>query len=369
MREVQQLLVQPSSSIREAMTVIDRGAKGIALVVSEDGRLIGTVTDGDVRRMILAGVSLDVPVGELLARKSTSRYPHPITARADSTPAEWLRRMQEARIRQLPLLDDAGRPVSLVTLDELLPEPTLPVQAVIMAGGYGKRLRPITEDLPKPMLPVGDRPLLELIIEQLRQAGIRRANVTTHYMPEKISDYFGDGRGFGIELHYVTEDRPLGTAGALGLLEAPDEPLLVVNGDILTRVDFRAMLAFHREHGADMTVGVRQYELQVPYGVIECEGPFVRGLREKPSLGFLVNAGIYLLEPSVHRYIPSGQRFDMTDLIARLLAEGRTVVSFPIVEYWVDIGQLEDYERAQEDIRTWSQQVRTTDYTDFTDSE
>jgi len=354
-------MIPPHRSIRDAMAVIDRGAKGIALVVDEDRRLIGTVTDGDVRRLILAGGSLDAPVSELLARKAGSRYPQPITARADSPPAEWLRRMQEARIRQLPLLDADGRVTALVTLDELLPEPALPVQAVIMAGGYGKRLRPITEELPKPMLPLGDRPLLELIIEQLRQAGVHRANITTHYLSEKITSYFGDGHDFGIELNYVTEDRPLGTAGALGLMEQPDEPLLVVNGDILTRVDFRAMLTFHREHGADLTVGVRQYELQVPYGVIECDGPRVRRLREKPSLGFLVNAGIYLLEPSVYRYIPSGQRLDMTDLIERLLAEGRTVVSFPIVEYWVDIGQLEDYEKAQEDIRNWSPDTDSTD--------
>jgi len=361
MNDIRHLMIPPHRSIRDAMAVIDRGAKGIALVVDEDRRLIGTVTDGDIRRLILAGGSLDAPVSELLARKAASPYPQPITARADSPPAEWLRRMQEARIRQLPLLDTDGRVAALVTLDELLPAPALPVQAVIMAGGYGKRLRPITEELPKPMLPVGDRPLLERIIEQLRQAGVHRANITTHYLPEKITSYFGDGHDFGIELHYVTEDRPLGTAGALGLMEQPDEPLLVVNGDILTRVDFRAMLAFHREHGADLTVGVRQYELQVPYGVIECDGPRVRRLREKPSLGFLVNAGIYLLEPSVYRYIPSGQRFDMTDLIERLLAEERMVVSFPIVEYWMDIGQLEDYEKAQEEIRNWSSDTDSTD--------
>jgi NDP-sugar pyrophosphorylase family protein len=201
------------------------------------------------------------------------------------------------------------------------------------------------------MLTLGDRPLLELTIERLRNAGIKRMNVTTHYLPEVISNHFGDGTAFDVEISYVEEDRPLGTAGGLKLLEASNETLLVINGDIITEVDFRAMLAYHRDHGADVTVGVRQFELQVPYGVIECDGMRVRRVQEKPLLNFLVNAGIYLLEPTVYRYIPEGHRFDMTDLIERLVEKGRHVVSFPIVEYWLDIGQKADYERAQEYVR------------------
>lgn len=348
--EIERFLVSPDKSIREAMARIDRSAKGIALVVDEERRLVGTITDGDVRRAILAGISLDTPVSELLARKAGTAYPRPITAPASSERSALRSLMQERGIRQVPLLDEAERVVDLVVLDELLPERVLPLQAVVMAGGAGTRLRPLTEGTPKPMLPIGGRPLLERTVEQLRLAGIRRVNVTTHYHPEKIREHFGDGRAFGVEMDYVTEDRPLGTAGALGLLEETAEPLLVINGDILTRVDFRTLLDYHRKHGADLTVGVRQYDLQVPYGVMECEGPYVRQVREKPTLRFLVNAGIYLLEPSVRHLIPSGERFDMTDLIQRLLENGRPVVSFPIVEYWLDIGQYEDYERAQQDV-------------------
>ncbi len=347
--EIERFLVRPADSIRQVMMRIDRNAKGIALVVDPERRLVGTITDGDVRRAILAGISLDTAVSELLARKAGSAYPRPITAPASSERGALLALMQERGIRQVPLLDEAGRVVDLVTLDDLLPERVLSLRAVVMAGGAGTRLRPLTEDRPKPMLPVGGRPLLEHIVEQLRQSGIRRVNVTTHYHPEKIREHFGDGRAFGVELDYVTEDRPLGTAGALGLLEDTQEPLLVINGDILTRVDFRALLDYHRGHGADLTVGVRQYDLQVPYGVIECQGPYVRQVREKPTIRLLVNAGIYLLEPAVRRLIPSGERFDMTDLIQLLLENGRPVVSFPIVEYWLDIGQPEDYEKAQED--------------------
>jgi len=238
-------------------------------------------------------------------------------------------------------------------MDSLVPDQPLPVQAVVMAGGKGTRLHPLTAETPKPMLRVGERPVLEIIIGQLREAGIKQVKVTTHHKSEKIEEHFGDGKEFGIELSYVEEDRPLGTVGGLGLLEIPQETTLVINGDILTRVDFRAMLAYHREHQADLTVAVRQYDIKVPYGIIECEGSMVRGVSEKPLLGFFVNAGIYLLEPGVYQFIPSGQRFDMTELIQRVLREGRTVVSFPIREYWLDIGQREDYEQAQEEIKSW----------------
>jgi dTDP-glucose pyrophosphorylase len=338
------------------MKCIDRTAKGIALVVDEERQLLGTVTDGDVRRAILANMSLDESVSDLLAHKAHSPYPQPVTATAGTDLRQLLELMQERSVRQIPLLDNRGRVLTLVTLDELLPKQVLPLQAVIMAGGFGTRLRPLTEELPKPMLPIGDRPLMERTIEHLRQAGIQRVNVTTHYQPEKITDHFGDGRAFGVEINYVAEDRPLGTAGALGLMEAPHQPILVINGDILTRVDFRAMLDYHHKHQADLTVGVRQYDLQVPYGIVECNGPRVRELREKPMFQFLVNAGIYLLEPSAYRYIPQGQRFDMTDLIQELLDNDCPVVSFPIVEYWLDIGQDADYRQAQEDIESgrWS---------------
>jgi dTDP-glucose pyrophosphorylase len=336
------------------MTCIDRNAKGIALVVDKERRLLGTVTDGDIRRAILAGVNFELPVSELLARKTGSRYPEPVTAPVGTDRPALLQLMQERSVRHVPLLDGAGRVVDLVTLDELLPDQVLPVQAVIMAGGFGKRLRPFTEETPKPMLSVGGRPLMERIIEQLRKAGIRQINITTHYKSENIVDHFGDGSNFGVKLNYVTEDRPLGTAGALGLIEKPNNPLLVINGDILTQMNFRAMLAYHQDHKADLTVAVRKYDLKVPYGVIESDGAFVRELVEKPSHSFFVNAGIYLLEPSVYHYVPNGQHFDMTDLIQRLLEEERPVASFPIVEYWLDIGQPADYDQAQKDIQNGS---------------
>ncbi len=348
------LCLRRGSTFREAVLRMDKSRLGIVLVVDEESRLMGTITDGDLRRAILADVDLESPVEALLARKAGSAYAHPVTAPAGQDGMLYASLLKEHRLLHLPLLDEEDRVVGLVTLDEFVPrEEIFPTQALIMAGGAGERLRPLTESLPKPMLPVGDRPLMEIIIGQLREAGIRRVNVATHHEPEKITSHFGDGQKFGVELSYLSEDRPLGTAGALGLMETPKETLLVINGDILTDIDFQAMGVYHKEHQADLTVAVRQCDLKVPYGVIECEGAQVRTLSEKPTFNVLVNAGIYLLEPSVYPFIPAGERFDMTELIQRLLLEGRTVISFPVREYWLDIGQMADYEQAQEQIKNF----------------
>ena len=343
-----------SASIRDMIRVIDTGAKGIALITSEEGLLLGAVTDGDVRRAVLASVSLDAPVQTLLDHKAGTATERPITARAGTMPDVLLEIMREHGIRQLPLLDDQDRVVDLAVMEDLVHEMEAPVQAVIMAGGFGKRLRPLTDDTPKPMLLVGDRPLIEHVVERLRNAGIRNVNISTFYLPEKIVDHFGDGAAFGVDMHYVQEDRPLGTAGALSLLINPDEPVLVTNGDILTAINYRSMWDFHREHEATLTVAVRKYQFQVPYGVVTLANTNVTELTEKPTIDFFVNAGIYLLEPYALRQIPkeflNGAQFHMTDLIQRLLDQNRKVISFPIHEYWLDIGQMDDYQQAQDDV-------------------
>lgn len=344
------LIVSETSTIRSVISCIDRNGKGIAIVLDDDNHLIATVTDGDIRRAILAGLDAELPVRELLNRRTNMSPGGPITAPAGTPDATLLHMMAETTVRHIPLVDEDNCVVDVALLSELVKEYELPLRAVVMAGGLGTRLRPLTEDLPKPMLPLGSRPLLELIVEQLRDAGIKRLNVATHYKGEVISDHFKDGQDFGVDIRYVKENQPLGTVGALSLLEESDEPLLVINGDILTRVDFRAMHNFHREHNADLTVAVRQYEMRVPYGVIDTDGVTVRGISEKPLLKQFINAGIYLLSPSVKRMIPNGQPYDIPDLIQMLLREARTVVCFPIREYWLDIGEADQYDQAKSDI-------------------
>lgn len=346
------ICISPDKTVQEALEFINMNQKGIALVTDSKKKLLGVINDGDVRRLFMAGSELDMPIAEYLslkARNSPSVPPF-ISVPVGIDQKILMGIMEKHKIKQIPLTDENGCVAGLVTLQDLLRKLTLPICAVVMAGGFGTRLRPLTNTIPKPMLPIdGERPLLEVIIKQLRDSGIRRMNVTTHYMPEKIIEHFGDGKDFGVEISYINEEEPLGTAGALGLLPQPKEPIFVINGDILTKVGIQSMYNYHKKHNADLTVAVRQHDIQVPYGVIQTDGPTVIDLQEKPRLRHLVNAGIYLLEPSVHAYIPVRERFDMTDLIELLMAKGRKVVCFPIFEYWMDIGQHGDYEQAQRD--------------------
>ena len=347
--DLKTLCISSQTRLRDAIAQMDVSRIGIVLVVDSHRRLLGTITDGDVRRGILANIDLGGPADVLLQGKSESRFAQPISAPADADRATLWRTLQDNDIAHLPLVDQEQRVVALATRNDFVPDQESAIQAVIMAGGLGKRLRPLTENLPKPMLPVGDKPLMERVVEQLRVAGMCRVNVTTHYQPEAITQHFGDGKRFGVEIQYVKEEQPLGTAGAIGLLRVTDEPLLVINGDVLTRMDFRAMLDFHREQGADMTVAVRQHEFQLPYGVVETNGVDITTIAEKPAVKHLIIAGIYLLSPGTCQNIPTGLPLDMPELIAKLVAEERKVVSFPIHEYWLDIGQHADYQQAQTD--------------------
>jgi dTDP-glucose pyrophosphorylase len=332
-------------TIGDIIKQLDQAGTGALLLCEETGEFTGLLTDGDIRRGFLRGLTLQDHCFKIATRK-------PFVATMNQSLAEMLQLMDRADINHLPLVDDTGRALGLIRRQDLrLHDVPVEMSAVIMAGGLGTRLMPLTNDTPKPMLPVGDRPLLEHTIERLRQAGVRRVNVTTHHLPEKITQHFRDGSEFGVELNYVNEENPLGTAGGLRFIGRSAEPILVLNGDILTSLRYPELLAFHRENHADLTIGVRVHEVDVPYGVIECDGTQVKGIKEKPKIRLLLNAGVYVLEPFVSYFIPDGRRCDMTDLIKILLESGRKVVGFPIMEYWLDIGQRTDYDRANEDIR------------------
>jgi dTDP-glucose pyrophosphorylase/CBS domain-containing protein len=345
-KRLDRLILPEETSLGEALHALDVGGVGILLICSGNRKLLGIVTDGDIRRGLLSGMTLADPSLTVATRE-------PLVA-PQGTPgseAEYL--MDQALgfvVDHLPVVDEAGRVVDLFLRHELFDRERLPLSAVVMAGGKGIRLRPLTEKLPKPMLPIGKKPLLELLVHQLRRSGIRKVKVATHFEPERITEHFQDGSGFGVEIDYLQEEEPLGTAGALGMLPPQDDPLLVINGDILTNINFARMLDFHNQHKADMTIGVRDYRVRVPYGVIECNGPDVMGVTEKPVQTFLVNAGIYVISPAAQQRIPQEHRYDMTDLVENLLADSKRVISFPIVEYWLDIGRPDDYLRGQTDV-------------------
>jgi len=350
-KDIKALCININSTIHDAIENLEVSQVGIVLVTEDSGKLVRTITDGDIRRAILEHIDFSESLDSLTPNEI---YKTPITALEGTDQESLLKLLRDNTIRHLPIIDSIGRVTGLVTVDDFALQPTNTVEAVIMAGGSGTRLKPLTDDIPKPMLPLGDKPLMEIIIQQLKEANIQKVNVTLNHKPDKIIDYFGNGKTFGVDIEYITEDKPLGTAGSLKLMPEPSETILVINGDILTQVDFGAMVEFHKSHQSELTVAVQEHIFQIPYGVIECDGVKIDRLREKPELDFFINAGIYLMEPSVLKIIPSNQRFDMTDVIHRLIREQRPVVAFPVREYWKDIGQHSDYEQAQEQVKTWN---------------
>ncbi len=338
--------IPETATTREAIEAIDAGGVEIALVVGPGRALIGTVSDGDVRRALLRGSELEDAVAPIVSRA-------PVKAAPGTSRESLLRLMIEHGIEQIPLVNN-GVLVDLAFIRDLALPETSDEPVVVMAGGQGVRLRPLTEDTPKPMLPVGDRPLLETILDQISQAGFRRVFMAVNYRAEVIEQHFGDGNAHGVEITYFHEQRQLGTGGALRLMdEHIDRPFLVINADLLTNVSLSSLMHFHNEEGNTVTVGVRKYCLQVPYGVVELDGTRVERLSEKPAFDFYVNAGLYAVDPAAVALLPADQeRFEMTDLIEATAASGKRVGGFPIREFWLDIGQLADYERANEDHAT-----------------
>lgn len=335
-----EVLVLPEVSIREAILVLDESAKQIILVVDKNNRLLGTVTDGDIRRSILTGMSLDDPIQKIMNSD-------PTVATIDESRESILTAMQRTGLHHIPLVDENHRVMGLETLNELIQSPTKKNWVVLMAGGLGSRLSPLTDECPKPMLKVGNKPLLETILENFIEYGFHQFYISVNYMADVVKSYFGDGSRWGVDICYLHEDQRLGTAGALGLLpKKPTEALLVMNGDLLTKVNFKQLLDFHSTHQAQATMCVREYDFQVPYGVVKIDAHRITSIDEKPIQRFFINAGIYALEPEALDLIPSNTYFDMPLLFKKLIEQQKETAVFPIREYWLDIGQLSDYDRA-----------------------
>lgn len=347
MKKWEKTLVGPATSLEQAIDVLDKGALRIAIVVDEHRRLLGTLTDGDIRRALLRHLPLDIAVSEVMCAS-------PQVARREWTREHILSIMETTQLLQLPVIDEQNRVVGLETLHDLLDKRQLDNPVFLMAGGFGTRLYPLTQDCPKPLLKVGGKPILELILESFIEAGFHRFYMSTHYLPEMIRAHFGDGKRWGVSIKYIHEEEPLGTGGALGLLphDEIDLPMLMMNGDLLTRVNYRGLLQFHQEHDNVATMCVREYEHRVPYGVITSDGHRVTGMVEKPVQRFFINAGIYVLAPELVHSVKPGTRIDMPTLLEGAMAKGSDVTMFPMHEYWLDIGRIEDFKRAQEEVGT-----------------
>lgn len=346
MQDWEACLIAPEDTIETALHAIEHSWFKIALVCDAHRRLLGTVTDGDIRRGLLRGTTLRDPATEVL-----NRNPHVATA-SDSTQAI-IAMMRDRLIRQLPMLDADGRVIGIL-VDPSLTRPRQHANwVVIMAGGLGSRLRPLTDATPKPLLPVGERPIIETMLRRFVDSGFSKFFVTVRYKAEMLEAYLGDGRSLRANISYIRETEPLGTAGALALLpRAPTEPVIVINGDVLTTLDFGALMEFHRQQGADATMCVREYQYQVPYGVVETDNARISRIVEKPVHRHMINAGIYVIGPRALEHIPPGEPLDMPTLFARLREKGLTTSAFVTREYWIDIGQMTDYERAEREFES-----------------
>lgn len=340
MNNWKQVLIKPTFSILKAIEIIDTTSLQIALVVDENNRLLGTLTDGDVRRAILKGIPLDAEVDKIM-------YRNPTVGGTGKTRDSIMELMKAKQLRQIPLVDQNGCVIGLDIWDDLIDIKNRDNIVVLMAGGLGTRLGELTRECPKPLLRVGNKPVLETILQNCMEYGFKRFYVSVNYKSHMVKDYFGDGSRWGVEIKYLEENKRLGTAGALALLSEPTSlPLLVMNADVLTKINFKHLLEFHGELNSVATMCVREYEFQVPYGVVQIENHRMTAISEKPVQRFFVNAGIYVLNPESIKLIPKNEFFDMPTLFEKLVAMNSETAVFPIHEYWLDIGKMDDFEKA-----------------------
>lgn len=340
MKDWRKTIITPSTPIFEAIRIIDAGALQIAMVVDDSHRLIGVVTDGDIRRGLLKGIPLDQPVHLIMKRD--------FKAVDEGTSLESvLSLMKRTSLRQLPVLNSMGHVVDLKILDDMIQLPERESRVLIMAGGLGMRLQPLTNDCPKPLLKIGGKPILETILESFVDFGFRIFYVSVNYKADMIRSFLGDGSRWQVRIQYLNENEKLGTAGALGLIsENLQDPLIVINGDVLTKVNWQHLLDFHSFNKVKATMCVRDYHFKFPYGVVRTDQHRLTSIEEKPVQRFFVNAGVYVFEPEVLKFVPHNAFLDMPDLFSALISNGLETAVFPIREYWMDIGRIEDYERA-----------------------
>ena len=341
MKSIDKIKLKSGSSVREAMIAIDDGAMKIAVVVDDEGKLVGILTDGDIRRGLIDGMTLSSSIETIIQT-------NPIVCYVNDSKEDILAKSLGKKIYHMPVLDAHLRVIGIEDIDSLLEPKARINKVVLMVGGLGSRLRPLTENTPKPMLKVGNKPILETIINNFKQYGFKDIILSVNYKADIVKEYFGNGEKFGVNIEYIHEDKRMGTAGALSLMRGKfDEPFFVMNGDLLTNVNFEHFLNFHKDNNATATMAVREYEYQVPFGVVNQDGGQITSIVEKPMQRFYVNAGIYILNPEVINMIEDDTFYDMPTLFDDLIKSNKAPISFPVHEYWLDIGQMNELKQAR----------------------
>jgi dTDP-glucose pyrophosphorylase len=332
-------LINPNCTVREVLEKLNIGGKGIILVVDDKGKLIGTITDGDIRRAILKGVSLEHSIDDII-------HYNPICVKSSATKDEIKDIFIRKAVKQIPVVDENRVVVDLISINDILLPEGKDNPVIIMAGGLGTRLKDLTQKVPKPMLKVGQDPILQHIINNFKQYGYNKILISVNYKAEIIENYFQDGYAYGVKIEYIKEKKRLGTAGGIRLAkDYLDKPFFVINGDIFTNLNFDNMMKFHLENNFDITIGTKKYSYQIPYGVIETNDNMVINIKEKPEEEYLISGGIYCLNPEVIGLIPNEQYYEITDLINDCIEKGLKVGNYEIEDYWMDIGKLEDYDK------------------------
>ena len=345
MKNIEDIIVNEDTSLRDALNIIDKSSKQICLVLDNSQKLLGTISDGDIRRALLNNISLDEIIINVY-------FKNPTVANVNDSKETILNLCKINKIHQIPIVDNDNNIVGLEILDELIASENKVNKVILMVGGLGTRLRPLTENTPKPMLPVGDKPILQTIVEKFVSYGFVNIVMCIGYKSHIIQDFFEDGSRVGANIEYILENERMGTAGALSLLsqsQIPSEPFFVMNGDLLTNVNFEHFLNFHIQNNAKATMGVREYDFQVPYGVVNLEDGKIKSIIEKPAHSFFVSAGIYMLNSECINLMPKDEFYDMPTLFDKLIQMNENTISFPIREYWLDIGRMDEYEKANKE--------------------
>ncbi len=343
MKKVLKICIDSNKTLFDALENLESEESQIVLVIDNNQKLLGTISDGDIRRHLIMGKTLGTKVSEVMNTNF-------ISSEKGQKKMKILQLMKEKGINQIPVIDEKGKILDIVLLKELIEvKDSFDNPVLIMAGGIGSRLMPFTENCPKPMLKVGDKPILEILLEQLIENGFTNFYISVNYLKEQIMDYFGDGKNWNVNIQYLIEKKPLGTAGALSLLPKEiNKPFIVINGDILTKFNMKQLIDFHYKNKSNLTICAREYEIKVPFGILETKGIELKDIIEKPTYKHYINAGIYTFDPDVLKIIPKSEPIDMPVLIAKLKSSNKKIIICTIHEYWLDIGRHESLTKAHQ---------------------